>query len=125
MILLPIVGRELRVASMWHAMRNTTTRRAAGAALAQILILPWLIFGMFSGPAQYVNAGFWVYLSCWLFLNLGLDLVQALWARYSLLAHFREWAAPQTEHSGLFAKFGRILGTLWSGARKLRPAPGR
>jgi len=90
---------------MWLGLTSRHTNRAAGAAIARVLLLPWVLFGLLwlafvllttAGahlPQEIEEGRFWI--SAWALIGLALDVVFGLHARQRLLHDFREVATQR------------------------------
>jgi hypothetical protein len=94
--------------SMWTGLRSINTNRASGAAMARILVLPWLLFAMmWTGIAilDEINRGIvprWVTdettaLVSWMVIGLVVDVFFGVWAYRNLTVQFRETVAARFE----------------------------
>jgi len=90
---------------MWRGLNSRRPNRAAAAALARVLMLPWLIFFILLTLAAVSDAfsrgtAHWdnktpIYL--WLGISLGVNALFGLPARTRLLTKFREVATQRFE----------------------------
>ncbi len=96
MLALPWVG-------MWTGLNSRNVNRAAGAALARIMVLPWVVWGvLMTGMALLLaTGGFarglpdwveYVPLASWVIIGFAVAIGFGLASRASLLARFREVA---------------------------------
>ena len=94
---------------MWRGLNSRRSNRAAAATMARILILPWVlfwllcaliaVFGRFgSSPVASLDEKFWITL--WVAIGLGIDLLFGLPARSRLLSEFRTVATTRFETRG-------------------------
>jgi ABC-type transport system involved in multi-copper enzyme maturation permease subunit len=92
--------------SMWTGLRSLNTNRAAGAAMARVLILPWLLFAMmWTGIAilEEINRRIlprWVTdettaIVSWGVVGLAVDIFFGAWAYRNLTGKFRETVAAR------------------------------
>jgi len=101
-ILLADLG-ALFYVGQWLALTARTSSRANTAALARILALPWILYGVFlmfialstfaSRPGPDLDGGFFIFM--WLLIGLGVDVLFGLRARMRLGEEFR---AAVTKH---------------------------
>ena len=96
--------------AMWQAIKQTAPKRAAGWAIQQVLIWPWMIFVSLGVIAWGNSTSFPTGLIGWTGISLGLDFVLATRAKHKLLEQFRELATARFEHIGIMGKIGRFLG---------------
>ena len=127
MLMLVADGIALGWVGMWNAMSQKKPRHAAGAAIAQVLLAPWLIFiliAVFNG----VHTGrmwdsFGIPLLLWFILGIAVDVPAVFFARQQLLTQFRARAAVQTEQApGLAGQLGWMLGIM-ARPKAILPAP--
>jgi ABC-type transport system involved in multi-copper enzyme maturation permease subunit len=96
--------------SMWTGLRSINTNRASGAAMARVLILPWLLFAMmWTGIViiEEINRNIiprWVTdgttgLISWVVIALVVDIFFGAWAYRNLTGRFRETVAARFEKS--------------------------
>jgi hypothetical protein len=92
--------------AMWTGLRSINANRAAGAAAARILVLPWLLFAMgATGLAilDEIDRGIiprWVSdettaIVAWAVICLAVDVFFGVWAYRNLTGRFRETAAAR------------------------------
>jgi ABC-type transport system involved in cytochrome c biogenesis permease component len=92
--------------SMWTGLRSLNTNRASGAAMARVLILPWLLFAMmWTGVAilEEINRRIlprWVTdettaIVSWAVIGLAVDIFFGAWAYRNLTGKFRETVAAR------------------------------
>jgi hypothetical protein len=115
MIMLVLDYFTLGSVGMWKGMIHRKSRgRAAGAAIAQVLILPWIIlFFIVSLLANNGVHGFGDLVAIWFMVGLGTDGFSAMWAEKRLREEFRARAAIHGEEPiGLLGKLGRALGVM-------------
>ena len=89
---------------MWTGLTSRHANRAAGAALARVLVLPWMVFALlmlFVSLAENakpivsgVSGGHFVVLSA-IAIALLNDLFLGIWARHKLRHHFRNLATQR------------------------------
>jgi hypothetical protein len=93
---------------MWTGLSSGATARATGAVVARVLVLPWMVFGLFMTAAalapsssqrlpNYVSSEQFVVI-CWIVISLLNDFFLALWARQRLVGQFRIIATQPFEH---------------------------
>jgi ABC-type transport system involved in multi-copper enzyme maturation permease subunit len=92
--------------SMWTGLKSVNANRASGAAMARVLVLPWLLFAMLwtgiaildeisPGPLpRWINDENVVVVT-WIAIGLAVDLVFGMWAYRSLVNNFRETVAAR------------------------------
>ncbi|HWD18955.1 MAG TPA: ABC transporter permease subunit [Verrucomicrobiae bacterium] len=106
---------------MWRAMVGTKPRGAAGTAISQVIMWPWIAFALISAFAGFHHqSGFYLDLGIWWSVSLAADFLLATSARRNLARHFRTLAAVSAEHVGWMGRLGRALGLL--SARAAVPA---
>jgi len=83
---------------MWKAMSKKKRRHAAGAAVSQILLLPWvlLIFCSAVTVGQVVHS-FMGAVAVWFFVGIVIDVASLFLSRDQLISQFRARAAVQSE----------------------------
>ena len=92
--------------AMWTGLKSINSNRAAGAAMARVLVLPWLLFAMlWTGIAilDEINPGplpRWIDdekigIISWVAIGLAVDFLFGAWAYRSLMNNFRETAAAR------------------------------
>jgi len=84
----------------WQALTARSSNRANTAALARVLALPWVLYGLFlllvvlaavaSRGGPNLDAGFFIFV--WLLISLGVDAFFGLRARFRLIEEFRRLA---------------------------------
>lgn len=92
--------------AMWMGLKSANANRASGAAMARLLVLPWLLFAMFATsvaifeqikpgplPRWLNNEETWVIL--WMIVSLVVDLAFGLLAHRNLMRRFRETVAAR------------------------------
>jgi ABC-type transport system involved in multi-copper enzyme maturation permease subunit len=96
--------------AMWTGLRSLNVNRASGAAMARVLVLPWLLFAMmWTGflVLQELQRGLFprwlgseeaVFIS-WIAISLVVDLLFGTWAYGNLMTRFREAVATRFEKS--------------------------
>jgi hypothetical protein len=108
---------------MWNAMSQKKPRHAVGATIAQVLVLPWLIFILIAVLYGFHRRQLWesfgIPLSLWFILGIAVDIPAFFFARHLLLTQFRTLAAQTGDQPGLFGRLGRLLGEM------ARPKPQR
>jgi ABC-type transport system involved in cytochrome c biogenesis permease component len=94
--------------AMWTGLRSLNVNRASGAAMARVLILPWLLFAMmWTGVLileelqrglfpRWLSKEETVYIS-WIVVSLAVDLLFGTWAYRNLITRFRETVAARFE----------------------------
>jgi hypothetical protein len=93
---------------MWTGLSSGATARATGAVVARVLVLPWMVFGLFMTAAalapssgqrlpNYVSSEQFVVI-CWIGISLLNDFLLAFWARQRLVGQFRIIATQPFEH---------------------------
>jgi ABC-type transport system involved in multi-copper enzyme maturation permease subunit len=94
--------------AMWTGLRSINTNKASGAAMARVLVLPWLLFAMlWTGIVVLgeLNRGLFprwldkqetVFIS-WIVISLGVDVLFGIWAHRNLTTKFRETVAARFE----------------------------
>jgi ABC-type transport system involved in multi-copper enzyme maturation permease subunit len=92
--------------SMWTGLKSINANRAAGAAMARVLVLPWLLFAMlWTGFAivdelnrgslpRWLNDEKWVVIS-WIVIGLAVDLLFGVLAYRNLTQNFRQTVAAR------------------------------
>ena len=94
---------------MWRGLNSRRPNRAAAAATARILVLPWVLWGMISillGVFVFRRGGgsdFWegkFFIVLWAGLSVAVDLFFGLPARQKLLSEFRTVATTRFETKG-------------------------
>jgi hypothetical protein len=104
---------------MWNAMSQKKARHAAGATIAQILLLPWLMFILIAVFHGLHTGNMWdsstIPLLLWFILGIAVDIPAVYFARRLLLTQFRALAAQTGEQLGLFGRMGRLLGKMARG----------
>ena len=99
----------LACVGMWRGLNSRRSNRAAASTMARILILPWVLFGVFSiliavfgkfgsGAPPWWDEKFFLVL--WVVIGLGIDLLFGLPARSRLLSEFRTVATTRFETRG-------------------------
>ena len=96
--------------SMWSGMTCRRVNQAAGAAIARILFLPWLVFcGLlsltfaFAAVSRFSWSGDWVWpmmILAWFVISVTNNIVFAGWARRRALSRFREIATERFDQAG-------------------------
>jgi len=98
---------------MWQGLTAKNPIRAAGGALARVLVLPWVGYGLMLlvmvlrefGQKSYQSSPSWkFFLGLWFVLGIGVDLAFGLWAWRKLLTEFRLAAQQQYESKTQFWK---------------------
>jgi ABC-type transport system involved in cytochrome c biogenesis permease component len=90
---------------MWRGLNSRRPNRASAAALARVLMLPWLIFVIFTtviGVSGGFDGGHSIWtptalVILWTVISLGVDALFGLPARTRLLTKFREVATQRFE----------------------------
>jgi len=96
---------------MWKGMAHNRPRRAAGATVSQILILPWVVMALVL-PFQMFQS-FKDGLAFWFIVGVITDVSSIFVARDRLRSQFRARAAVHGEEAlGLLGRLGRRLGGL-------------
>ena len=94
---------------MWRGLNSRRFNRAAAGTMARVLILPWVLFAVFSAliavfgrfgssTPVWLDAKFFIVL--WAVIGLGIDLLFGLPARSRLLSEFRTVATTRFETRG-------------------------
>jgi hypothetical protein len=94
--------------SMWTGLKSVNANRAAGAAMARVLVLPWLLFAMlWTGIAilDEMNRGSmprWLNdedaaIVSWIVIGLAIDVLFGVLAYRNLMFNFRHTVAARFE----------------------------
>jgi len=97
--------------AMWTGLRSINANRASGAAMARVLVLPWLLFAMlWTGIAvlDEINRGSlprWLndeksVVISWIVIGLAVDLVFGVLAYRNLIQNFRQTVAARFDKGG-------------------------
>jgi len=116
---------------MWTGL-SRPAKQASGAALARIIVLPALAFGILLTLQAYLarkmgtfNFGFASNLVFWFALGLSNDLLFSLWARRQLRRRFRLMAARRFDVVAahpLWRKAGLWCARFFSNKKRLQPS---
>lgn len=109
---------------MWYALTSRNGNRAYTAALARILALPWILFGLFlilislaavaSPGGPNISEEFVIVV--WIILSLAVDLFFGLRAKSSLETRFRE--AATARYAPTRSLWSRVFGGLKSSGQE-------
>ncbi len=111
---------------MWQAMSQKTPKRAAGATISRILIIPFFLalpFSVASSVSRFFTPidGLVFVLIVWFVLGIAVDLFFAFYSRWRLRTEFRPRAAiTGVVPLGLLGNLGHTLRRLWSAKPPLR-----
>lgn len=106
---------------MWMGLRSRHSNRATAAAVARIMVLPWLVWGILMTVLaltafRWGNSPRWMdeefVMVLWVFLSLAIDVGFALWARSCLLNDFRQVATERYDKRRRFSFFAKGSATV-------------
>ncbi len=117
MIMLVADAMALGWVGLWTGLSSKRPRQASTKAIRQILVVPWVIFGLIMMIAERLHVldyvGFWTLFLLWFGLSMGTDWIFARLARRNLLTQFRDLITPGYEEPiGFFGRIGRWLGKM-------------
>ena len=114
--------------SPWMGLKSAKPSRASQAALMQICVLPWMMFGggmaMLSILEEITHRGLrvdhWspgIFIAIWFVISGACNLLFSGWARRRLLRDFREVATRRPDTKSRAGEWGRVLGEWLKGKR--------